>query len=157
MRDSILSAQTIRTLTGLERLCAQRPIQNDRYISCGVTQGRSYLALSFRNVLLGSLLVLGCCGEGYGSPRRTTLLEGDAANSGRISMPSLVESIQKHSLSRKPSCPFCSSLNCRRSVRRGERDFFMRLVGKFPWHCHGCAARFYLRKRSLRERPLGGY
>jgi len=72
-------------------------------------------------------------------------------------MFSLVENIQKYSLSREPSCPCCASLNCRRSLRRGERDFFRRLVGKFPWRCQGCGARFYAWKRSLGERPVGRY
>jgi len=75
-------------------------------------------------------------------------------------LPKPVETLlRKHDLREYvPSCPCCSSLNCRRSVRRGGRDFFFRrFVGKFPWHCHGCGARFYLWKRSLRGRPLVRY
>ena len=46
-------------------------------------------------------------------------------------------------------CPHCSLLDCRRSPRQGGRDFLRRLFGGFPWRCHGCRKRFYLRKRSL--------
>jgi hypothetical protein len=45
------------------------------------------------------------------------------------------------------SCPHCSSVNRRRSVRHGGRDFFRRLLGRFPWQCNVCRKRFYLRKR----------
>jgi len=45
------------------------------------------------------------------------------------------------------SCPACSSMYCRRSVRQGYRDFFHRLLGRFPWHCRQCGDRFYLWKR----------
>jgi transposase-like protein len=45
-------------------------------------------------------------------------------------------------------CPYCSSVDCHRSMRHGRRDFLRRLFGKFPWRCHGCRNRFYLRKRS---------
>lgn len=47
------------------------------------------------------------------------------------------------------SCPCCSSMDCRRSMRHGGRDFLRRLLGMFPWRCNGCRNRFYLRKRSL--------
>mgnify|MGYP007080185926 CR=1 FL=1 len=47
------------------------------------------------------------------------------------------------------SCPCCSSVDCRRSIRHGRRDFLRRLFGMFPWRCNGCRHRFYLRKRSL--------
>ena len=47
------------------------------------------------------------------------------------------------------SCPYCSSADCRRSVRHGWRDFRRRLLGMFPWRCNVCRKRFYLRKRSL--------
>ena len=33
------------------------------------------------------------------------------------------------------SCPYCSSVDCLRSVRRGGWDFFRRLFGMFPWNC----------------------
>ena len=36
-------------------------------------------------------------------------------------------------------------------MRRSGKDFFHRLVGLFPWRCHGCGGRFYLRKRALDE------
>lgn len=47
------------------------------------------------------------------------------------------------------SCPYCFSEQCHRSLRHGGRDFLRRLFGNFPWRCHGCRKRFYLRKRSL--------
>jgi hypothetical protein len=47
------------------------------------------------------------------------------------------------------SCPYCFSVQCHRSLRHGGRDFLRRLFGKFPWRCHGCRKRFYLRKRFL--------
>ena len=47
------------------------------------------------------------------------------------------------------SCPYCFSVQCHRSMRHGGRDFFRRMVGRFPWRCNGCRKRFYLRKRSL--------
>lgn len=37
VRDSILSVQAIRKPPGLERLCAHRPLQNNRNISRGIT------------------------------------------------------------------------------------------------------------------------
>jgi hypothetical protein len=40
-------------------------------------------------------------------------------------------------------------VDCHRSMRHGRRDFLRRLFGKFPWRCHGCRNRFYLRRRSL--------
>jgi hypothetical protein len=46
-------------------------------------------------------------------------------------------------------CLYCSSVDCRRSVRHGMRDFLRQLAGMFPWRCDGCRQRFYLRKRSL--------
>jgi hypothetical protein len=46
-------------------------------------------------------------------------------------------------------CPYCFSVQCHRSMRHGGRDFFRRMVGRFPWRCNGCRKRFYLRKRSL--------
>lgn len=45
------------------------------------------------------------------------------------------------------SCPYCFSVQCHRSMRHGGRDFLRRLLGRFPWRCHGCRKRFYLRKR----------
>ncbi len=44
-------------------------------------------------------------------------------------------------------CPYCSSTYCTRSFRHGVRDFLVRLLGLFPWHCHTCMKRFYQRKR----------
>ena len=46
-------------------------------------------------------------------------------------------------------CPYCSSVDCHRSMRHGRRDFLRRLLGKFPWRCHGRRKRFYLKNRFL--------
>jgi hypothetical protein len=47
------------------------------------------------------------------------------------------------------TCPNCSSVDCRRTVRHGRQDFFYRLLGMFPWRCKLCNNRFHLRKRFL--------
>ena len=47
------------------------------------------------------------------------------------------------------SCPCCFSVDCRRSVRHGRRDFLRRLFGMFPWRCNGCRKRFYMKNRFL--------
>jgi hypothetical protein len=47
------------------------------------------------------------------------------------------------------SCPYCSSMECQRSMRHGWRDFICQLLRMFPWRCNVCKNRFYLHKRSL--------
>ena len=51
------------------------------------------------------------------------------------------------------SCPYCSSVDCCRSVRHDGQDFLHRLLGRFPWRCNVCRKRFYLRNRSRGRRP----
>ena len=46
------------------------------------------------------------------------------------------------------SCPSCYSSDCARVARHGLRDFLLRLIGKFPWECSTCMARFYLQRRA---------
>jgi hypothetical protein len=40
-------------------------------------------------------------------------------------------------------CPHCHSERCRRSKRRGARDFATSVVGLRPWRCRHCDRRFY--------------
>lgn len=47
------------------------------------------------------------------------------------------------------SCPYCYSSECTRAGRYGFQDFLLRLIGKYPWQCRKCQARFYLRRRVL--------
>jgi len=40
-------------------------------------------------------------------------------------------------------CPRCQSGRCRRSRRRGLRDYFISLVNLRPWRCRNCDLRFF--------------
>lgn len=49
-------------------------------------------------------------------------------------------------------CAKCGSLEIRESRDAKIRDFFARLIGKFPYRCRTCRARFYA--KSARLKPL---
>jgi hypothetical protein len=40
-------------------------------------------------------------------------------------------------------CPHCFNEECRRSHRRGARDFLLGLTGLRPWRCRECSTRFF--------------
>ena len=74
----------------------------------------------------------------------TSPSSGQAMNVEKI-IPSPI--VFRGTCRRVVSCRACSSMYCRRSERQGYRDFFHRLLGRFPWHCRQCGDRFYLWKR----------
>jgi hypothetical protein len=40
-------------------------------------------------------------------------------------------------------CPCCQHISCRRSHRRGFRDYAVGITGLRPWRCRECNARFF--------------
>ena len=48
-----------------------------------------------------------------------------------------------------PQCPLCGSAEVRRSRRRGPVErFFLRFLGRSPYRCDECDARFYRRRHN---------
>ena len=55
-----------------------------------------------------------------------------------------MESSPQRRLSHALSCPSCGSRLCIRVDQQGWADALYQWVGKFPWFCRHCGARFYL-------------